>query len=266
MKNTILVAALLLMFTACKQEQKESSTVETAVAEKVKPSKVYPADVAAIFNAHGGLETWKKMNSMSFEIVKEDGNEKQTIDLKSRNDLIETPSHTIGFDGTKSWLLEKEAGTYKGNARFYHNLMFYFYAMPFVLADDGINFEKADPITFEEKIYPGIKVSYNAHIGDSPNDNYFLYYDEATKQMQWLGYTVTFGKDDTSTNVKYIRYSDWGDHGGLILPNSMTWHKVEEGAIKEAVSTRTFANINVSKETVDAKIFEVPEGAVVPEQ
>jgi len=266
MKNTIVIAALLLVFTACKQTKKESSEVETVIKEEVIPTRAYPADIAAIFEAHGGVEAWNKMNSMSFEMVKEGGNEKQTIDLKSRNDLVETPTHTIGFNGEKSWLLEKEAGSYKGNARFYHNLMFYFYAMPFVLADDGINFEKADAITYDGKTYPGIKVSYDANIGDSPNDNYFLYYDEATKQMQWLGYTVTFGKDEASTKVSYIRYNDWGTHNGLILPNSMTWHKVEEGEIKDAAATRTFTNITVSSDTVDTSMFATPEGAVVPEQ
>ncbi|MFP2995940.1 DUF6503 family protein [Spongiivirga sp. MCCC 1A20706] len=266
MKNLLLIVALLLIFTACKQEKKESSTVETSVEQEAKPSKVYPADIAGIFNAHGGVEAWNTMNSITFEIVKEDGNEKQTIDLNSRNDLVETPTHTIGFNGEKSWLIEKEVGSYKGNPRFYHNLMFYFYAMPFVLADDGINYEKTDPITYEDKTYPGIKISYNANVGDSPNDNYYLYYDQETKQMRWLGYTVTFGKDEASTRVSYIRYDDWGNHGGLVLPNSITWHKVEDGAIKEAAATRTFTNINISKDVVDATIFNIPEGATVPEQ
>ena len=103
-------------------------------------------------------------------------NEKHTIDLHSRKDKVETPPVEIGFDGKDVWLLD-EAKAYKGNAELYHNLMFYFYAMPFVLADSGINYKVAEDLVYDGKNYPGIHISYNDGVGASSKDDYYLYYD-----------------------------------------------------------------------------------------
>ena len=57
---------------------------------------------------------------MTYEIVKEGGNEKHQIDLVTRNERIEASNFLTGYDGEKVWL---QADTsYKGNAIFYHNL------------------------------------------------------------------------------------------------------------------------------------------------
>ena len=53
--------------------------------------------------------------------------------------------------------------------------MFYFYAMPFILADDGIIYEDVAALKFEGKSYPGIKISYESGVGESPEDEYILY-------------------------------------------------------------------------------------------
>ncbi len=186
MQKSLLLAAAFIIMDPKNQKKKAPLDREQKVEEQQDKRK-YPETMAAIFDAHGGLDTWNSMNSLSYEITKPAGNEKQTIDLKSRNDLVETDGYTIGFDSGKSWILTKNDGEYKGNARFYHNLMFYFYSMPFVFADEGISFEETEPLLFEGKTYPGLKVSYKPDIGDSPNDNYYLYYDTDSKQKPWLG-------------------------------------------------------------------------------
>ena len=82
----------------------------------------------------------------------------------------------MGFDGNSTWL-DQDSTYFKGNVDFYYNLYFYFYAMPFVLGDNGILLEDAKSISFQNKDYKGIKVSYEANVGSSPDDNYILYYD-----------------------------------------------------------------------------------------
>jgi len=52
--------------------------------------------------------------------------------------------------------------------------------MPFVLGDDGISYEKVEDLKVGDLSYPGYKISYGATVGDSPKDNYFLYYDAAS--------------------------------------------------------------------------------------
>ncbi|XLS30416.1 hypothetical protein ACJD0Z_06230 [Flavobacteriaceae bacterium M23B6Z8] len=264
MKKNVWIVVLLMIIYSCKQQPKaeDSTSITTQTEEK---EKEYPEAVARIFDAHGGLSVWKSKKTMQYELEKETGNEKQTIDLVSRNDLIEGPNYTVGFDGEKSWILQ-DSTFFKSNPRFYHNLMFYFYAMPFVLADEGIIFEEVPPLDYEGQSYPGFKVSYKQNIGDSPEDNYFLYYDAENYQMQWLGYTVTFGKGEASNDVHYIRYNDWQKIDGLILPKSLTWHKNEGEKVREAAATRNFVNVTITEERVPAKLFQKPAEAIYPEQ
>lgn len=150
MKKVFLFLVVSAILGSC-QSTKSSKT-------KAVLSSNYPSDIKAVFEKHGGIKQWAKMKSLYFEIEKPDGIEKQTIDLQTRYDLIETPKATIGYDGTDSWVVEK-GETYKRKARFYHNLMFYFYAMPFVLGDKGIKYDKTSDLTFEGKTYTGYKIS-----------------------------------------------------------------------------------------------------------
>jgi hypothetical protein len=215
-----------------------------------------------IFDNHGGLDKWKSMKSMSYEIVKEEKNEKQFIDLQNRRERIEGSNFTSGYDGKEYWV---EADTsYDGNPKFYTNLMFYFYAMPFVLADEGINYDKTEPLEYEGKSYPGYRNSYGADVGVRPEDEYFIYFDSETYEMAWLGYTVTFFSGEKSKKISYIRYNDWKKYEGLKLPNSITWYKVEDGKITEPRNTRNFDEVVVTETSFpDSKFIKTSSAKIV---
>ena len=262
-KISILFLAVVLLI-ACKQDVKNEQVSESEQPKKEIKLPDYPEDIAAVFETHGGIRNWKSMKTLRYDIVRSNGNEKQTIDLISRNDLIETEKYTIGFDGEQSWV-KQDSAYYNRNPRFYHNLMFYFYAMPFVLGDNGVKYEKTDDLVYEGVNYPGYKISYEANVGDAPDDNYYIHFDAETKKMAWLGYTVTFGSGKSNDNVHFIRYNDWKDVNGLVLPNSISWFQNEGFKVIAPRNTVEFANISVSDERVDMAIFDKPEGAVVPE-
>ncbi|MGJ8667717.1 MAG: DUF6503 family protein [Patiriisocius sp.] len=160
-------------------------------------------------------------------------------------------------------MLENEKGSYEGNARFYHNLMFYFYAMPFVLADDGISYTDIPETELDGKKYKGVKISYGDGVGDSPKDEYMLYFDPATNQMTWLAYTVTFNKDEKNDNWKFIKYDKWQEVNGLMLPEKMTWYNVENNLPTSERSDLRFSKVTATETVLDNKIFERPKGAVV---
>ena len=83
-----------------------------------KSPKILPE---TILDYHGGIDQWQKMKSMTYEIVKEGGNEKQQIDILRRKERIEGNNFLTGYDGQQVWL--QADSSYKGNAIFYHNLM-----------------------------------------------------------------------------------------------------------------------------------------------
>ncbi len=262
MKKSILLVLVISIF-ACKN--KTTPTVDYSEEKLDVTTSVYPENISKVFDAHGGLDVWSTMQSLAFTMKKPNGDEVTTTDLKNRKSLIEMPKHTIGFNGKDVWLKQKDTTTYKGKPKFYYNLMFYFYAMPFVLADDGIIYEDAKPLEFEGVAYPGIKIAYEAGVGESPEDEYILYYNPETYKMEWLGYTVTFGSNKKSEKFHFIKYSEWQTVEDLVLPKTLTWYKYENNLPTEKRNDLPFTDIKLSKEKPAAAIFEVPEGAQVIE-
>jgi hypothetical protein len=258
MKNILIFSLVVLIFSCesdkSKLEQKRTDSTRAATAVK----SVYPKDVLKVFDAHGGLDSWKPFKTLSFAIPKTDTLETHTIALYSRKDKISMPQLSMGFDGSQVWLLDEDE-SYKGDAIFYHNIMFYFFAMPFVLADEGILYAETEPLEFEGKSYPGIRISYNSGIGRSPKDEYFLHYDPETFQMQWLGYIVTYISGAVSENVNWIRYDDWVNVEGIQLPKSITWYYYKGQDIGAPKNTIVFENISLNNAEKPADFYKKPE-------
>ena len=254
---------LLLIFTTCKEQPKQSiSNIESPVQTGTAVDESYPEALQKVFEAHGGLRQWRSFKNLVYEIPKDDFSEVHTINLYSRKDRVDTPDFSMGFDGNDVWLKDPDK-QYEGDAVFYHNLMFYFYAMPFVLADDGIVYSETEDLEYDGKTYPGIGIGYQANVGTTPKDEYFIHYDPDTFQMTWLGYTVTYRTGEKSDNVKWIRYGEWLAEEGVILPKSISWHNYEGRNIGEARSTVEFENVSLSKQAVEAEFFAKPEMAEV---
>lgn len=217
----ILLLLVIVIAVSCKTEKKKE-TKEKEV--QVVKNENFPDELGKVFEKHGGIQTWRNAKVLSFN----KGKEVHTIDLKSRKTVINSPNYSLGFNGKEVWLDEVNEGSYKGNPTFYYNLYFYFYAMPFVLADDGILYEKVIPISFEGVDYPGYKISYKANVGSSPDDNYIIYYHPTTYQMEWLAYTVTFRSKAPSEKFKIIKYNKWVNVNGVVLPKELIWYKQDE--------------------------------------
>jgi len=216
MKKLTVLFIISILIVSCKNESKKEIKKE-----------VYPEQLGKVFKTHGGLTTWDKIKTLSFN----KGEEIHTVDLHSRKTVINSPKYSLGFDGDNVWIDENEKGSYTGNPTFYYNLYFYFYAMPFVLADDGIIYEKVAPISYAGVIYPGYKISFNASIGNSPDDHYIVYYNSKTFKMEWLAYTVTFTSKKPNSKFHIIRYNKWENLSGLLLPKEITWYKMSEGGL-----------------------------------
>lgn len=259
----VLASLFCIAMISCKEAPKETQAQsETAETNPTLDDSNYPEAMRKVFAAHGGLATWKDHRMLSFEIAKPDKREKHSIDLYSRNEKIEMPGIVMGSNGKDIWLLDENVA-YKGDAVFYHNLMFYFYAMPFVLSDEGINYSSAEDLEFEGTSYPGIRISYNEGVGLSSKDEYFMHYNPNTFQMEWLGYTVTYRSGEKSDNIKWIRYNDWVDVEGLILPKSLTWHDYEGRTIKAPREPLLFENVSLSKVPMADEFFAKPVNAKI---
>lgn len=255
----IILFTLAISILACKN--KTTPTVDYSEESLDVTTSIYPENISKVFDAHGGLDKWNSMKNLSFTMEKPSGKEVTTVDLKTRAELIDMPTHIQGYDGSSIWIKEKGDNENDGSrAKFYRGLMMYFYAMPFIVSDDGIIYEDAKPLNFDGKTYPGILVSYEAGVGSSPDDQYIIYYDAETGQMQWLGYTVTFGKDGKSNDFHFIRYNNWQTVNGLVLPKSLDWYKYENNLPTEKRNTVEFTDVILSETAPDSAMFTMPEG------
>ena len=258
LKSSFGLVVLLFLIISCATDNKNQddnpNVTETETIEKTN----FPDDLIKVFNEHGGFENWQKMKSLRFSMMRNNGVEITITDLTTRTELIDHPDFMIGYNAENLWVLNKSEEPYEGNAKFYRGLMFYFYAMPFVLGDDGIIYSKAEPLEFEDESYPGIRISYKSGVGVSPDDEYILYYNKDTYQMEWLAYTVTFGKDGKSDDFHFIRYKYWQNINGLKLPNSISWYTYEE-----LRNTIVFKDVTLSEEKPESELFEMPEGDLI---
>jgi hypothetical protein len=260
--QSIVLIAFVFMYS-CKE--KNTETEGKAQEQPEISTNSYPENVSKVFEAHGGLDRWKQMQTLEFTMPKDNGNEVSKVALKSRKTVIDMPNHTIGFDGNDVWLLKKDTTSYKGNPKFYNNLMFYFYAMPFVLADDGILYEDVDSLVIEGNTYPGIKISYESGVGESPDDEYILYYDKTTHKMAWLGYTVTFFSKEKDKEFHFIKYSNWQTVNGLLLPETLEWYNTENNLPTTKRNEVKFIDVALSEQKMGFESFEKPEGAEIIE-
>ncbi|WP_431135047.1 DUF6503 family protein [Psychroserpens mesophilus] len=264
-KSLLLIA--LIAFSSCIDDKKNKTveSIDYSETELDVTTSAYPESITKVFEAHGGLELWNEMQTLKFTMAKETGEEVTITDLYTRNSLIKMPKHTIGYDGQEVWLQKLDTTSYEGNPKFYYNLMFYFYAMPFVLADGGIIYEDAEPLDFEGKTYPGIKISYESGVGESPEDEYILYYDSKTHKMAWLGYTVTFFTNEKGKEFHFIKYSEWQNVNGLELPKTLTWYHYENNLPTTKRNDLEFSDVSLTKMKMKPSIFSKPEGAEVVE-
>lgn len=262
MKHAILLLAAALAL-ACKTDKSAPvpsiPETESLTNQAPKPaSGQIPETLAQVLDAHGGLELWKRQRTLSFRLPKGPVTETHTIDLWNRRDRVEAETYSMGHDGTGTWVHNPDSA-FEGNPDFYHNLFFYFYAMPFVLADPGIVYGTAPDLEYEGVSYPGLRITYRSGVGTSPEDEYFLHYDPADGRMAWLGYTVTYGKEAPSEDIHWIRYNEWQPVGGLLLPASISWYTYEGRQIKALRNTMRFEEVRVSPEAMAPGFYAKPD-------
>ncbi len=261
MKKILVIAVLFFSIYSCKNKKPATNSASITVKKEDITTSIYPEAIAKIFKTHGGIDIWNTMKTLSFTLEKPFGKEVTTTHLKTRAEVIKTPNYSIGFNGKQLWINENEDTTYKGNAKFYKGLMFYFYAMPFIVGDSGIIYKTVKPLEFEGKTYPGILIAYEANVGESPDDEYIIYYNPETYKMEWLAYTVTFGKNEKSKDFHFIRYNNWDTINGLLLPKSIDWYNYENNLPTEKKNTVNFSAISISDKALEASFFKKPKSA-----
>ena len=254
----VILLSICLFLTACK----EDTTAPTVNATPAHWDNI-PAVMMKGLQAHGGLEAWSKMKTVEFSFPKGEAKELHQVDLPSRKVRISHPDYIVGFDGQEVWVTPSIEASGMKSPRFYHNLIFYFYAIPYVLADPGINYEILPDRVINGKTLDAIKISFNDGVGDAPDDYYIAHFDKETHEFYFLLYTVTFFSGEANENFGAIIYDDWKEVSGLKVPQSMKGYKFAADTLGEQRYVRIFDDIKLSTTPLASSLFEIPEGGVI---
>ena len=254
--NHLPVFILLLIFTSCGE-----STPKAKKAAPVK--KDFPEFFQKVLEAHGGLETWDKMNTLKFSGTRSEPHTQYVVDLKTRKETQTVENkYTLGNDGEKVWVTPVRDSFPGKSPRFMKGLVFYFVAIPFVLADEGVALEDLGKKEVNAREYNVIKATFGDGVGDAPEDQYILYTDPTSNLIDFITYSVTYFDKSKGTQYNALRY-EWKNVNGLLFPEKYIGYKWENEALGEVRYESPFANASFSQEKMADSLFVVPEGAYV---
>lgn len=229
--------------------------------EDVKVKTSYPAVFEKVLEAHGGMDTWEKMNTLTFTRGKGEKAEKHTIDLKSRKSLIEVEGkYKLGSDGSTIWVMPHRDSFPGKSPRFTHNLHFYFFAIPFVFTDPGVTVSDGGMSTVDSVAYQVINVRFGENVGDAPEDQYNMYVDPKTNIIDFITYSVTYFDESRATSYNSLRY-DWKEADGILAPQGYTGFKWLDGSFGDQRYYSEFSDRSYKMTAPSSKLFAVPEGA-----
>lgn len=225
--------------------------------------------------AHGTIEQFRQFGTLEFDARNwpfgKNGllNDHHLIDLKSRKILITSKDYKLGFDGKDVWVTPKNPPL-ATPPRFYVSTPFYFFGLPFVLADPGTMQTPLGTKSVNGKQYDAVKVTFKKGVGDTPEDYYIPYFDQKSHQLYLALYIVTYmpfrqGKPIDKLELHSIVFNEWQNVNGLLVPKRVTFYAWKNGKLGEGSNPMTFENVSFRKERPDPNRFHKPEGAIIDE-
>jgi hypothetical protein len=167
------------------------------------------------------------------------------------------------YDGETAWQSPADAEVPGPPARFHVLTWPYFVAAPYKLNDPGTQHESVWVHSAKENPRGGLRVTFDAGVGDTPDDWYIAMPDEQGR-LGALAYIVTYGKDQETAEKQpsVILYSDFEEVQDVPFATTWTFHywNQDEGVQGEPKGQGSLSNIKFVIPPVDA--FVKPEDAV----
>ena len=219
-----------------------------------------PEEFKKLLDAHGDWSKWIDAKAFSYAMVHETNLawENHYINLTDRKIRVDADTWQMGNDGEKVWISPNRQAFQGNSVRFYHNLYFYFYSIPYIFTDPGVTVEKTENKLVNGQSYEAFQVSFAENVGDSPQDKYFMLVDPETGKLAWVLYSVTFF-DKSNTKMNALKYEDYRDAGGLVFPRVMTGYQFENDSTRRISYQVSFSDVFLVDEEMDADLFAMPE-------
>lgn len=226
-----------------------------------------PSVLEQCLQAHGGLAAWAEYGTLEYDFSRDVGGteaqDHQLVDLPTRRVRITSDAYTIVDAATDVWIApDRDALTYGASPRFYSQTYFYFFGIPFVFADPGVNHEDAGQATVRDSTYDVVRITFDSGVGAAPDDVYYAYLDPDTHRLRMVRYSVTYGDREAAEPSSVLVYRDWQKAGGLVVPRRGTYHGWNDGALGEQRGEIMYSNVTFRSERPSDEAFAKPDGGV----
>ena len=219
-------------------------------AEKTATLPDGEAFAAVIETAHG-LTAWQANKAVKAHIELVWGGQTMLqgtmlFDTPVGKSRIELDDGTVMvFDGQDAWVSPSDSPL--EGARFHLLTWPYFLAAPMKLRDPGSHLAPLDPMPQGGRELPAARLTFDAGVGDSPDDWYILYGDPDTQHLVAMAYIVTYGKDkeEAEKEPHAITFEDFETVDGVTLSTRWQfWHwDPEQGTHGEPMGHAKITNI-----------------------
>ncbi|HMB69629.1 MAG TPA: hypothetical protein VKU85_09955 [bacterium] len=217
--------------------------------------------------AHGGLEAWRALGSMTFVDSWSTGLAgRVTMETGSRRAVLElTGSDAVAaWDGAKVWSVHWPAEM--PPPRFLVGLNWYFLNLPWLVHDPGVRLAEEGTVTVgdDPTQYVAVRMTFGEGVGDTPDDYYLLYIHPETWRLHGCEYVVTYdailpdGVEHTPPHD--LIFEEFTETGGLVLPTAFTVYN-KDGTVYASCRVEEW-NLD---EPFDEARLEMPDGAVLDE-
>lgn len=269
MSRAAAVCLLSAVAVGCAQPAPEPAPEPTPTPPAARAG--VPEIVQKMVEAHGGLAPWHNAPSVSFEsaiqFAQAEGPlvSRVTVEQGRRRLYMDFPGTEmrLAWDGEKAW---SENWALPMPPRFYANLQYYFLNLPWLALDPGVNLERTGParLADDPTEYVEVKMTFDAGVGDTPDDYYALLIDPESGRLAGTRYIVTYEailpEGVERSPEQTLVYDEMTTVDGLVVPTGYTVY-APDGSVYATCTARDWS----FREPFDESFLEMPETGAVDE-
>ncbi len=260
-RHTLAVLPALVLFMAAGCETTPGATSRPAAEAAPAPAGM---GVARRIEAAHGNNAWTAKTAVACDITVTFGGVEMlsgslTYETGRGRARIETDGGaTLVFDGERAWVSPSAAQV--PMVRFQLLTWPYFLAAPFKLRDPGAYLAPHGRRQLDGVTHVTALLTFEAGIGDSPDDWYVIYEDPDTHRLAAVAYIVTYGTtvDEAEKTPHALVYEDYQTIDGVALSTRWVMYNwsLAQGTVGEPLGDVALTNIRFVEP--DERAFERP--------
>jgi hypothetical protein len=267
MKRLLILLSILILSCHQNKETSNQNPIPVEPESGIGDGAVSPAEAFAesIQKAHN-KEYWDNEKVVSFRINLKMGG-KERLDARiftstnsTRIRVDKNNGSSLYYDGSNVYQSPAAAST--DGSRFDMFTWQYFFAFPFKLRDEGTNWELLEEETVNGLAFHRARLTFDANIGDAPDDWYVVYKEPKTEMLYAAAYIVTLNEEKQKAEEEphAIVYSNYQLFNGIPLATRWTFHNwSRENGIEDQIGAAIISDIQFI--TPKKTLFEVPGDA-----